>query len=92
MEHAVTGIVLFVDLDLAPGERNIDFAHEPLAEVERPGTIGLWVGLHGESLLEAGMHHLEGQFDFDRSRVDAATAVDAFMQNHIAKDDFDVAP
>ena len=34
----------------------------------------------------------EGQFDFDRSRVDAATAVDAFMQNHIAKDDFDVAP
>ncbi|MEO5846012.1 MAG: hypothetical protein ABIQ33_14360 [Caldimonas sp.] len=34
----------------------------------------------------------EGQFDFDRSRVDAATAVDAFMQNHIAKDDFDLAP
>ncbi len=34
----------------------------------------------------------EGQFDFDPSRVDASSAVDAFMQNHIAKDDFDVAP
>ena len=34
----------------------------------------------------------EGQFDFDPSKVDAATAVDAFMQNHIGKADFDVAP
>ena len=34
----------------------------------------------------------EGQFDFDPSKVDAAAAVDAFMQNHIAKSDFDVAP
>ena len=34
----------------------------------------------------------EGNFDFDPSKVDAAAAVDAFMQNHIAKSDFDVAP
>lgn len=34
----------------------------------------------------------EGQFDFDPSKVDAATAVDAFMRNHIGKADFDVAP
>ena len=34
----------------------------------------------------------EGQFDFDPSRIDAAAAVDAFMQNHIGKADFDVAP
>lgn len=34
----------------------------------------------------------EGEFDFDPSKVDAAAAVDAFMQNHIAKADFDVAP
>jgi len=34
----------------------------------------------------------EGQFDFDPSKIDAAAAVDAFMQNHIAKSDFDVAP
>ena len=34
----------------------------------------------------------EGDFDFDASKVDAAAAVDAFMQNHIAKSDFDIAP
>jgi hypothetical protein len=34
----------------------------------------------------------EGQFDFDPSKIDAAAAVDAFMQNHIEKADFDIAP
>ena len=42
-----------------------DFAHEALPDLPRPNTVGLWVGLHGESILEAGMHHLEAQFDFD---------------------------
>src|SRR5206468_1551499 len=32
------------------------------------GTIGLWVGLHGESLLDAGMHHLECRFDYSLLR------------------------
>ena len=40
----------------------------------------------------AGQRRHEGQFDFDPSKIDAAAAVDAFMQNHIAKSDFDVAP
>jgi hypothetical protein len=26
--------------------------------------VGLWVALHGESFLEAGIHHLEARFDF----------------------------
>ena len=34
----------------------------------------------------------EGEFDFDPSRLSAAAAVDAFMQNHIEKSDWDVAP
>ena len=34
----------------------------------------------------------EGQFDFDPVRVAAKAAVEAFMQNHIAKADWDVAP
>ena len=34
----------------------------------------------------------EGQFDFDPGRVDARAAVEAFMQNHIGKADWDVAP
>ncbi len=68
LEQAVTGIVIFADLDLAPDEATADFAHQVLPEVPRPGTVGLWVALHGESILEAGMHHLEAQFDFDALR------------------------
>lgn len=68
VEHPVTGIVIFADLDLAPEETKIDFAREPLPELAKPSTVGLWVGLHGESMLDAGMHHLEAQFDFDLLR------------------------
>jgi hypothetical protein len=68
VEHPVTGIVIFADLDLAPEEATEDFAHQPLPGLSRPGTVGLWVALHGESVLEAGMHHLEAQFDFDALR------------------------
>ncbi len=60
--------MIFADLDLAPEEADRDFAHDALPDLPRPNTVGLWVGLHGESILEAGMHHLEGQFDFDRLR------------------------
>jgi hypothetical protein len=70
VEHPTTGIVIFADLDLAPEEATFDFAHEALPNLPRPNTVGLWVGLHGESILEAGMHHLEAQFDFDRLRDD----------------------
>ncbi|HMB07634.1 MAG TPA: hypothetical protein VKP69_28370 [Isosphaeraceae bacterium] len=68
LEHPTTGIVIFADLDLAPEEATHDFAHQALADLPRPNTVGLWVGLHGESILEAGMHHLEAQFDFDALR------------------------
>jgi hypothetical protein len=68
LEHPVTGIVIFADLDLAPEEATEDFAHQVLPDLPRPGTVGLWVALHGESILEAGMHHLEAQFDFEALR------------------------
>ncbi len=68
VEHPVTGIVIFADLDLAPEEATADFAHQSLPDLSCPGTVGLWVALHGESILEAGMHHLEAQFDFDALR------------------------
>jgi hypothetical protein len=70
LEHPTTGIVIFADLDLAPEEATLDFAHHALADLSRPNTVGLWVGLHGESILEAGMHHLEAQFEFDSLRDD----------------------
>ena len=61
----MTGITTFNDVDLSPDELIADFAHEPLSERDTLGTVGLWCGLHGESFLQAGMHHLEAQFDFD---------------------------
>jgi hypothetical protein len=65
MEQPVTGITTFNDVDLSPDELMGDFAHDPLPERDSLGTVGLWCGLHGESFLQAGMHHLEAQFDFD---------------------------
>jgi hypothetical protein len=64
LEQPEAGIVIFADVDLSPDELLADFAHEPLPERRELGTVGLWVALHGESFLEAGLHHLECQFDF----------------------------
>lgn len=64
LEQSVEGIVVFADVDLMPDETKIDFSREPLAPAPRLGTVGLWIGLHGESFLGAGMHHLEARFDF----------------------------
>jgi len=64
LEQAIARIVVFADVDLLPEEKGIDFTAAPLPPVSHLGTVGLWVGLHGESFLEAGMHHLEARFDF----------------------------
>ena len=64
MEQATLGIVVFADVDLMPDETKVDFSVQRLPEVQKLGTVGLWVGLHGESFLEAGMHHLEARFDY----------------------------
>ena len=63
-EQPVAGIVVFADVDLMPDETELDFSIHKLPPAPRLGTVGLWVGLHGESLLGAGMHHLEARFDF----------------------------
>ena len=73
MENSVSGHVLFLDLDLAPDELEIDFAHQPLPQRDFLGTVGLWCGLHGDSILQAGMHHLEAQFDFKKLVKDLQT-------------------
>jgi hypothetical protein len=67
-EQPVVGIVVFADVDLMPEETQIDFSTQKLPPAPRLGTVGLWVGLHGESFLEAGMHHLEARFDFNLLR------------------------
>jgi hypothetical protein len=68
MEQPTAGIVVFADVDLMPDETHFDFSTHRLPPASRLGTVGLWVGLHGESFLEAGMHHLEARFDFDLLR------------------------
>ncbi len=67
-EQPVAGIVVFADVDLMPEETQIDFSTHKLPPAPRLGTVGLWVGLHGESFLQAGMHHLEARFEFDLLR------------------------
>ncbi|CAA9212617.1 MAG: hypothetical protein AVDCRST_MAG42-37 [uncultured Chthoniobacterales bacterium] len=64
VEQPVEGIIIFNDVDLNPDEVEVDFSRMPLTAQPKLGTIGLWCGLHGESFLEAGMHHLECRFDF----------------------------
>jgi len=72
MEQPNIGIVVFVDVDLMPEETGVDFSAVRLSAARKLGTVGLWVGLHGESFLEAGMHHLEARFDFDALREQLA--------------------
>jgi hypothetical protein len=68
LEHPVCPVVIFADVDLTEEELADDFAHRQLDPANRLGTIGLWCALHGEALFDAGMHHLECQFDFDTAR------------------------
>ena len=70
LEHPGCGGVLFTDVDLGPDEIGLDFASTELPELGKLGTVGVWCALHGESILSAGMHHLEGQFEFDALRAD----------------------
>jgi hypothetical protein len=63
-EQSTVGIVVFADVDLMPEERDGDFSVKPLPPAPELKTVGLWCGLHGDSFLEAGMHHLEARFDF----------------------------
>jgi hypothetical protein len=44
------------------------------------GTVGLWCKLHGEAFLQAGMHHLECQFDFEAAKVQLASSGVASMK------------
>ncbi len=68
IEQPVTSVVIFADVDLSPDEIVGDFSHNPLSARSELGTIGLWCALHGEALYQAGLHHLECQFDYNGAR------------------------
>lgn len=65
VEHPHCRLILFLDVDLAHDEIQIDFAHNPIPDRRDLGTVGLWCALHGDSILRGGMHHLEAQFMFE---------------------------
>jgi len=69
MEQPTCRFAVFADVDLAAKEIEGDFAHSPLSPRQELGTVGLWCALHGESMLDAGLHHLASRLGFD-----AATA------------------
>jgi hypothetical protein len=73
LEQPQCGITVFADVDLADDEVTEDFAHCPLADRDELGTVGLWCRLHGEAFLQAGLHHLECQFDYARAREQLET-------------------
>lgn len=74
MEHPVSRVVLFCDVDIAPEELDVDFSTVDLAPRQSLGTIGLWCALHGDSIGLAGMHHLECEYDFDAACGSLAAA------------------
>ncbi len=79
MENPVAGITLFLDVDLAPEEVDTDFSREELAPRDQLGTVGLWCALHGDSILQAGLHHAAARFDFERLIGDLAQYGVAYM-------------
>ncbi|TVM02943.1 MAG: hypothetical protein CV087_07820 [Candidatus Brocadia sp. WS118] len=70
LEHPECNMVLFADIDLLKEERGVNFTRQGLKQTTHRGTVGLWVELHGESILQAGLHHLAARFDFEKLRND----------------------
>lgn len=73
MENPVGPFVVFCDVDMTDDEKDFDFATEGFEPRDELGTIGLWVGLHGESMLQAGLHHLAVRVDIKRAVQDLDT-------------------
>jgi hypothetical protein len=85
LEQPTAGITIFADVDMTPEELMGDFPHQGFASAiagGKLGTIGLWCELHGEAFLQAGMHHLECQFDWwalkEQLEKDAVKMMDPF--------------
>jgi len=68
LEHPVCNIVIFADVDISEEERGTDFARKNMTQLESLGTVGMWVALHGESILQGGLHHLAARVHYDNTR------------------------
>lgn len=63
LEQPVIGSTIFADVDLAPHEVDLDFAHEPLPPLDKHRRAGILCALHGESILEQGLNHVACFYD-----------------------------
>ena len=80
LEQSAIGSVIFADIDLAPEELDIDFAHLHLQALPFLRRAGLWCALHGESMLTAGINHLECMYDHHQLHHQLERAGVKFMQ------------
>ncbi|MGR3301520.1 MAG: hypothetical protein ACUZ8I_03350 [Candidatus Scalindua sp.] len=74
LEHPDCNFVVFADVDITEMEKDTDFSHKGLKETKKLGTIGLWIALHGESILQSGMHHVAARFNFTQLKRDLSKA------------------
>ncbi len=65
LEQPGIDAVVSVDVDITPEELDTDFTHNELGDIQKPGRISLWTSMHGESIFEAGIHHLGVKYDYD---------------------------
>ncbi len=79
MENATAGLSLFLDVDLSPEEVAVDFSRQELIQRDELGTVGLWCALHGDSILNAGMHHIGANSLFDALSQDLQPYAIEFM-------------
>ncbi len=79
LEQPVLRSTIFADIDLAPEELDIDFAHLPLAPLAQVRRAGLWCAMHGESMLEAGLNHVAGMYDHAAFRAQMSARGVAMM-------------
>ena len=79
LEQPAIGSVIFADIDLAPDELDIDFAHLHLERLPFLRRAGLWCALHGESMLESGINHLECMYDHVRMQAGLEATGVSFM-------------
>ncbi len=72
LEQPAIGSTIFADVDLAPHELDLDFAHEELPPLDRHRRAGILCALHGESILEQGLNHIACFYDQKRFRAQMA--------------------
>jgi hypothetical protein len=70
LEQPTCHLVVFADVDLKAEELALDFEQVSLKSFPEKGTVGLWCALHGESILQAGLHHLAASFSFKELQKD----------------------